>query len=87
MATSQGRNADGASGVNLDGAFGDLRPAMFALAYRITGSRADAEDIVQDVFLRFHRASPEEAVQSLKACLTTITARLSLKTHAMPAAG
>ncbi|HEY4404995.1 MAG TPA: RNA polymerase sigma factor SigJ [Xanthobacteraceae bacterium] len=60
-----------------DHAFTELRPAMFALAYRITGSRADAEDIVQDAFLRFHRAAPGEAVQSLKAYLTTITARLS----------
>jgi RNA polymerase sigma-70 factor, ECF subfamily len=77
MATSQGSDADGASGVSLDHAFAQLRPAMFALAYRITGSRADAEDIVQDAFLRFHRAAPQDAVQSLKAYLTTITARLS----------
>jgi RNA polymerase sigma-70 factor (ECF subfamily) len=76
MATSQGSDAGGAGGVT-DLAFTELRPAMFALAYRITGSRADAEDIVQDAFLRFHRAAPEEAVQSLKAYLTTITARLS----------
>jgi RNA polymerase sigma-70 factor (ECF subfamily) len=61
----------------MDHAFTQLRPAMLALAYRITGSRADAEDIVQDAFLRFHRAAPGEAVQSLKAYLTTITARLS----------
>jgi RNA polymerase sigma-70 factor (ECF subfamily) len=77
MATSKSSDADGAGGVNLDHAFTELRPAMFALAYRITGSRADAEDVVQDAFLRFHRAAPEEAVQSLKAYLTTITARLS----------
>lgn len=51
---------------------------MFALAYRITGSRADAEDIVQDAFLRFHNSAPDEAIRSLKAYLTTITARLSL---------
>ena len=76
MATSRGSDAGGAGGVS-DHAFTELRPAMFALAYRITGSRADAEDIVQDAFLRFHRAAPEEAVQSLKAYLTTITARLS----------
>jgi RNA polymerase sigma-70 factor (ECF subfamily) len=62
---------------DLDQAFAELRPAMLALAYRITGSRADAEDIVQECFLRFHRARPEEAVLSLKAYLGTITARLS----------
>jgi RNA polymerase sigma-70 factor, ECF subfamily len=76
MATSTRSDAGGAGGVT-DHAFAQLRPAMFALAYRITGSRADAEDIVQDAFLRFHRAAPGEAVQSLKAYLTTITARLS----------
>jgi RNA polymerase sigma-70 factor, ECF subfamily len=58
--------------------FEELRPAMFALAYRITGSRADADDVVQDAFLRFHDAAPAEAIRSLKAYLTTITARLSL---------
>jgi RNA polymerase sigma-70 factor, ECF subfamily len=51
---------------------------MIALAYRITGSRADAEDIVQECFLRLHRAEPAEAVRSHKACHATITARLSL---------
>lgn len=64
--------------IDLDHAFAELRPAMLALAYRITGSRVDAEDIVQDCFLRLHRAPPEEAVRSLKAYLGTVTARLSL---------
>jgi RNA polymerase sigma-70 factor (ECF subfamily) len=66
------------AGTDLNQAFAELRPAMLALAYRITGSRADAEHIVQECFLRFHRARPEEAVRSLKAYLGTITARLSL---------
>jgi RNA polymerase sigma-70 factor (ECF subfamily) len=64
--------------VTLDGAFAELRPAMFALAYRITGNSADAEEIVQDAFVRLHRAAPNDAVRSLKAYLATITARLSL---------
>jgi RNA polymerase sigma-70 factor (ECF subfamily) len=51
---------------------------MFALAYRITGSRSDAEDVVQDAFLRFHNAAPKQEVKSLKAYLATITARLSI---------
>jgi RNA polymerase sigma-70 factor, ECF subfamily len=63
--------------LTLDRTFTELRPAMFALAYRITGNRADAEEIVQDAFLRLHDAAPEEAVRSLKAYLATITARLS----------
>ena len=64
--------------MTLDRAFAELRPAMFALAYRITGNRADAEEIVQDAFVRLHDAAPKDAVRSLKAYLTTITARLSL---------
>lgn len=64
--------------MNLDEAFAELRPAMFALAYRITGNRADAEEIVQDAFVRLHDAAPKEAVRSLKSYLATITARLSL---------
>jgi RNA polymerase sigma-70 factor, ECF subfamily len=78
MAAGAARDATGSDDMNLDRAFAELRPAMVALAYRITGSRSDAEDIVQDAFLRLHGAEPEEAVRSLKAYLTTITARLSL---------
>src|SRR5215472_13988210 len=63
--------------MTLDSAFTELRPAMFALAYRITGNRADAEEIVQDAFVRLHDAAPTDAVRSLKAYLATITARLS----------
>jgi RNA polymerase sigma-70 factor (ECF subfamily) len=68
-------HADEAS---IERAFAELRPAMLALAYRITGSRAEAEDVVQDAFLRLHHSSPDEAIRSLKAYLATITARLSL---------
>jgi RNA polymerase sigma-70 factor (ECF subfamily) len=64
--------------LSLDQTFAELRPAMFALAYRITGNRADAEEIVQDAFVRLHDAEPRDAVRSLKAYLATITARLSL---------
>jgi len=64
--------------LTLDQAFAELRPGMFALAYRITGNRADAEEIVQDAFIRLHDAGATDAVRSLKAYLATITARLSL---------
>jgi RNA polymerase sigma-70 factor (ECF subfamily) len=63
--------------MTLDRTFAELRPAMFALAYRITGNRADAEEIVQDAFVRLHGAAPGDEVRSIKAYLTTITARLS----------
>jgi RNA polymerase sigma-70 factor, ECF subfamily len=64
--------------MTLDRAFVELRPAMFALAYRITGNRADAEEIVQDAFVRLHDAQPNDPIRSLKSYLATITARLSL---------
>ncbi len=63
--------------MTLDQTYAELRPAMFALAYRITGNRADAEEIVQDAFMRLHDAGSMDAVRSLKAYLATITARLS----------
>ena len=66
-----------ANSMTFESAFAELRPSMFALAYRITGNRADAEEIVQDAFVRLQRAQPKDAVRSLKAYLTTITARLS----------
>jgi RNA polymerase sigma-70 factor, ECF subfamily len=84
MAPRKRRDAKGPEGTKgidratLDRAFAELRPAMFALAYRITGNRADAEEIVQDAFVRLHNAAPKDAVRSLKAYLATITARLSL---------
>ncbi len=57
--------------------FQAVRPRLFALAYRMTASRADAEDIVQEAFLRWQSA-PREGVRMPRAFLTTIVARLSL---------
>ncbi len=53
------------------------RPALFAIAYRMLGSATDAEDVLQDAWLRFSAARPEE-VRSAKAYLTTIVTRLCL---------
>ncbi len=57
--------------------FEAYRPLMFAIAYRMLGSAADAEDIVQDAYLRY-RAVPPETIVSPKAFLSTIVTRLSL---------
>jgi RNA polymerase sigma-70 factor (ECF subfamily) len=53
----------------------DLRPLLFSLAYRMVGSAAEAEDLVQEAFLRFHRA---EDVEAPKAFLTTVVTRLAI---------
>ncbi len=57
--------------------FQELRPRLFALAYRMLGTRADAEDVVQDAYLRWQSA-PAGDVRSPKSFLTTVVARLAL---------
>jgi RNA polymerase sigma-70 factor (ECF subfamily) len=57
--------------------FEEYRPLLFSLAYRMLGTRADAEDIVQDAYLRWQSASQAE-VRQPKSYLTTVVARLSL---------
>ena len=54
----------------------ELRPYLFAIAYRMLGSVAEAEDVVQDAFLRYHEAEIE--ADSPKAYLATITTRLAI---------
>jgi RNA polymerase sigma-70 factor (ECF subfamily) len=56
----------------------DLRPLLFSIAYRMLGSASEAEDIVQEAFLRFHQAEKEEHIDNVKAYLATITTRLSI---------
>jgi RNA polymerase sigma-70 factor (ECF subfamily) len=53
------------------------RPRLIGLAYRMTGSLNDAEDIVQDALLRAHRAQVDD-IESPAAYLTTITTRLAI---------
>ncbi len=55
--------------------FTEYRPLMFSIAYRMTGSVSDAEDIVQEAFLR---ASKDADVTAPKAYLATITTRLAI---------
>jgi RNA polymerase sigma-70 factor (ECF subfamily) len=57
-------------------AFETERTRLFALAYRILGSRADAEDIVQESWLRWR--GMEEPVHSAEAWLTTVVTRLAV---------
>lgn len=59
--------------------FNEFRPLLFSLAYRMLGTRADAEDVLQESFLRWQSA-PVEEIRSPKSYLTTVVARLSLDT-------
>ena len=58
--------------------FEELRPLMFSIAYRMVGSVSEAEDIVQEAFLRFHRSFSDGEAESPKAVLSTITTRLAI---------
>jgi RNA polymerase sigma-70 factor (ECF subfamily) len=54
----------------------ELRPYLFAIAYRMLGSVAEAEDVVQEAFLRFQEVGEE--ADSPKAYLATVTTRLAI---------
>ncbi|WP_038170195.1 RNA polymerase sigma factor SigJ [Tomitella biformata] len=54
------------------------RPHLLSVAYRLTGSVADAEDAVQDAWLRLDRAGDPAEIEDLRAWLTTVVGRLCL---------
>jgi RNA polymerase sigma-70 factor (ECF subfamily) len=56
--------------------FEELRPLLFAIAYRILGSVSEAEDAVQETWLRYERAAEEP--ESAKAFLSTVVTRISI---------
>lgn len=58
--------------------FETLRPHLLAVAYRLTGTVADAEDIVQDAWLRWEAAKRRDQIADLRAWLTTVVSRLGL---------
>lgn len=58
-------------------AFAAVRPRLFGIAYHILGSAAEAEDIVQEVWLRW-QSTNKSAVENPAAFLATITTRLCI---------
>src|SRR6185369_3714684 len=53
------------------------RRLLFSIAYRMLGSASEAEDVVQDAFLRYS-STPGEEIRSLKSYLSTIVTRLCI---------
>lgn len=60
-----------------DDLFDGLRPRLFGIAYRMLGVRADAEDVVQDAWLRWN-AADRDGLQSAEAWLVTVVTRLAI---------
>src|ERR1700722_5754352 len=58
--------------------FEALRPHLMSVAYRLTGTVADAEDIVQEAWLRWNTAGDRGPIVDLRAWLTTVVSRLGL---------
>jgi len=58
--------------------FQRLRPRLFGIAYRMLGSRADAEDIVQEAWLRWSEGTAPDTLASVDAWLVTIVTRLCI---------
>src|SRR2546428_14108931 len=63
--------------MNMVESFETYRSYLFAIAYRMLGSAMDAQDMVQETYLRYS-ATPPETITSLKAFLTTIITRLCM---------
>jgi RNA polymerase sigma factor (sigma-70 family) len=63
--------------LELAGRFDRERPRLRAVAYRILGSLSDADDAVQEAWLRLQRTDPEQ-IDSLEGWLTTVVARICL---------
>jgi len=59
--------------------YGELRPRAFAIAYQMLGSVSEAEDVVQEAFLRLHQTlQRDEQVTSPRAYIATVATRLAI---------
>lgn len=67
----------GANPIATADAFAAERARLFGIAYRMLGSRADAEDVLQDAWLRWSESETEQP-RSTQAWLTTIVTRLAI---------
>lgn len=69
--------ADTSDPSDLTQRFHALRPRLFGIAYRMLGVRADAEDVLQDAWLRWREVDPA-GLQSAEAWLVTVVTRLAI---------
>ncbi|OIJ95531.1 RNA polymerase subunit sigma-24 [Streptomyces sp. MUSC 14] len=59
--------------------YSELRPRAFAIAYRMLGSVSEAEDVVQEAFLRMHQTlQRDEPIASPRAYIATLATRLAI---------
>ena len=59
--------------------YGELRPRAFAIAYQMLGSVSEAEDVVQEAFLRMHQTRHRgEPIASPRAYIATLATRLAI---------
>ena len=63
--------------VDTSPAFEEHRPLLFGIAYRMLGTVMDAQDMVQETYLRWQKA-PSGEIQSPRAWLTTVLTRLCI---------
>ena len=54
------------------------RPLLFAIAYQMTSNASEAEDMVQETYLRYQQARAQVEIHSVKSFLTTITVHLAI---------
>jgi RNA polymerase sigma-70 factor (ECF subfamily) len=72
-------HAEPAGGSDTAAVYETLRPLLFSIAYRMLGSVTEAEDIVQEAFLRYHRAVASQGEPaSPKAYLSAVVTRLCI---------
>lgn len=73
MPSSTAKSPDAAQG----DAYAALRPRLFGIAYRMLGTRADADDVLQDAWVRWHQTDATQ-LRSAEAWLVTVVTRLSI---------
>jgi len=79
MASQRSGISDRISDGDTGAVYESLRPLLFSIAYRMLGAVTEAEDVVQEAFLRYHRTVAEHGEpDSPKAYLSTVVTRLSI---------